>query len=334
MTEINKKNCLAAVRIPLRTAKKSSDKIYCIIEEKYKSVNKGKEKTREIAYRRCVKESKIGCIFCSSHSTKSKKIPVKLFTDLIKMENIQILNEPRDKDDIGDNRTSIISVHQPLKIKKTPRTINKIKKIIEKESIQKNSSCESDNIRAKRIFRRNTKPSSGKIEKELESKFNSELKSELESELESKLELESESESGSEPNIIFGKVKTDDFLESPKNFNQIDIIENNNNKKKTKIYISVDNKIVGKRDPIFLDNENYLVFKDETVPLGKMLKVTKMDAPIIHNGFNWSVCKEINRDGKIYQRCIITNYIYRLNSDNQLVYVGNFKNGIINFIYI
>ena len=321
MSEINQKRCLAAVRIPLKTAKKSTDKTYCIIQEKYKSVNKGKEKTREIAYRRCVRGSKIGCIFCSSHLTKSKKIPVKLFTDLMKMENTQILNEPRDKNDIRDNRTSLISVQQPLKIKKTPRTINKIKKIIEKRSIRKNSKYKSDDT---------------KSSKELESKFISKLKSEPESELGSKLksESESESESGLESNIIFNKVKTDDFLKSPKNSNQINIIKNNINKKKTKIYISVDNKIVGKRDPIFLDNENYLVFKDETVLLGKMLEVTKMDAPIIHNGFNWSVCKEIKKDGKIYQRCIITNYIYRLNSDNQLVYVGNFKNGIINFIYI
>ena len=92
----NKNICIAGVKVPLKTAKNSKDQVYCIINEKYIST-KGISKTREIAYRRCIREAKCGYKLCNSHHKLSLKSSIKIFADLLKSKDCkEVLNKSYD----------------------------------------------------------------------------------------------------------------------------------------------------------------------------------------------------------------------------------------------
>ena len=59
--------------------------------------------------------------------------------------------------------------------------------------------------------------------------------------------------------------------------------------------------------------------------IGVLLTVEYINAPIIFDGNYCSVVKELEYEDYLVQRCVLTNFVYYPNDDNQWVYVGTFN---------
>ena len=99
-----------------------------------------------------------------------------------------------------------------------------------------------------------------------------------------------------------------------------------------KIFTSNKTKVVKRNQPLFYNDETRIVisFEDEeckkTKLLGVLLKVEFNKAPIIFDGDYCSVVTPVQFNDYLVQRCVLTNFVYYPNDDNQWVYVGKYDN--------
>ena len=96
-----------------------------------------------------------------------------------------------------------------------------------------------------------------------------------------------------------------------------------------KIFTSNKTKVVKRNQPLFYNEETRIVilFIEEckkTKLLGILLKVEFNKAPIIFDGDYCSVVQSIRYDNYLIQKCVLTNFCYYPNNDNQWVYVGKY----------
>jgi len=134
------KKCVAAVNVAIRKAliaKKDDDFLYYILEEVY--TFKGKKKIRKKAYRNCIKNVKSGCTLCSDHLRQEKKGKLIRLDKLIKSKSkIRCINPPECADKIN-----LPSAKQPIQVKVSSKSKEKMKKLLQKPRKTRNISTSS-----------------------------------------------------------------------------------------------------------------------------------------------------------------------------------------------
>jgi len=100
----------------------------------------------------------------------------------------------------------------------------------------------------------------------------------------------------------------------------------------SKIFISYKTNIVKRNQPLFYDDNTRIIMiieentiTNEPKPIGVLLKVEYKNAPIIFDGNYCSVVRTIEYEKYLVQRCVLTNFVYYPNDDNQWVYVGTYN---------
>jgi hypothetical protein len=99
-----------------------------------------------------------------------------------------------------------------------------------------------------------------------------------------------------------------------------------------KIFTSNKTKIVKRNQHLFYDHNTRIVMiiseennNNEPKPIGVLLKVEYKNAPIIFDGNYCSVVQTIEYEKYLVQRCVLTDFVYYPNDDNQWVYVGTYN---------
>ena len=100
-----------------------------------------------------------------------------------------------------------------------------------------------------------------------------------------------------------------------------------------KIFPSNKTKIVKRNQPLFYDDNTQIVMiiSEEnnninvTKQIGILLKVEYKNAPILFDGNYYSVVRTMEYEKYLVQRCVLTDYVYYPNDDNQWVYVGTYN---------
>ena len=395
------KKCAAAVNVAIRKAliaKKDDDFLYYILEEVY--TFKGKKKIRKKAYRNCIKNVKSGCTLCSDHLRQEKKGKLVRLDKLIKSKSkIRCVNPPE-----CSNKTSLPSAKQPIQVKVSKKSKEKMKKLLQKprktrvlsasssdsssdesdsdSSSESESESESDNssssdeeakvtlkkrdskvnlvIKAIGNDKKKVKPVAIKIkpkpsrlkDKKTSKKISSspvveeislkELESEEETDADEYDEDNSdednsdEEESDSSSDSDEAETKSDimNILGGSKNKNLSEEIDKKfkaptpSLSECNKIFTSNKTKVVKRNQPLFYNDKTQIVMtvngKNTPEAIGVLLKVEYRFAPIIFDGNYCAVVKSLAYNNYLVQRCVLTNFVYYPNDDNQWVYVGTY----------
>ena len=87
--------------------------------------------------------------------------------------------------------------------------------------------------------------------------------------------------------------------------------------------------MIKRNQPLFYDDISKLVMvynedNKSYKKLGILLKVEYNNSPIIYDGNYCSVVKPLKYEDSYVQHCVLSNFVYYPNDDNQWVYVGTY----------
>ncbi len=85
--------------------------------------------------------------------------------------------------------------------------------------------------------------------------------------------------------------------------------------------------MIKRTEPLYLNEKTNRVYLNKDKLLGAFTTVAFQNAYILNDGQYFAVTKPLQYEGKSLQRCVLKNDVYHYNSDEQLIYVGKFKDG-------